>query len=147
MVTTIQTKEGLISQLKEDHDEVSGGMFYPLYGGHYTYTSYKFQTNTGKIEVELSLLADVNYTNKRQLSLNLYRQEKGKSGWSIVGFETSSFTPDPNNYEKKFKDKVKFDGLSSDYYYCIKFYNSSPGWSTSNYEQYYAIAGDFSISQ
>ncbi len=131
----------------EDHSEETGGMFYPLYGGCYTYTGYKFETNTGNLNVELSAYADVNFTNERRLSVNLYQQEKGKSGWSMVINKLFSFTPDIHNQYKKFEKTISFEDLSSDYYYCIRFYNSSPGWATSNDPDYFAIAGDFSISQ
>lgn len=63
-----------------DNNSEDEGSFYPLYGGHWTYTSYMFQTNTGKLNVKLSLIADVNFTNARRLSVSLYQQEKGKSG-------------------------------------------------------------------
>lgn len=97
--------------------------------------------------MELSLYADVNYTNDRRLSVSLYKQEIGESDWSIVVNKLFPFTPDIHDQYKKFESTLSFEGLSSDYYYCFEFFNSSPGWTTSNYPSYFAIGGDFSVSQ
>lgn len=131
----------------EDHGEESGGYFYPLYGGHYTYTSYKFITNTGKISVDLSLMAQQNYTNERRVSVTLYEQKKGESNWMTNSNKLFSFTPDEHNIYKSFSNTFEYDNLSSDYYYCVRFYNSSPGWPTASNVQYYSFDGEFSVSQ
>lgn len=131
----------------EDHGEESGGYFYPLYGGRYTYTSYKFITNTGKISVDLSLMAQQNYTNERRVSVTLYEQKKGESNWMTNSNKLFSFTPDEHNIYKSFSNTFEYDNLSSDYYYCVRFYNSSPGWPTASNVQYYSFDGEFSVSQ
>lgn len=132
------------------HDEESGGMFYPLYRGYSTNTYYKFETDTKKLNINISLYAANNFENPRAFQIKMYRAKKGflnnifGTDWEYASFANMSFTPDKYNEGKKFSYSVPFSGLSDDYQYYFEFCNTSTGTSNASY---YAIGGDFTISK
>ena len=131
------------------HNEDEGGMFYPIFRGSSTKTYYKFDTDTGKLTINLAVYPCYNYTNRREIQIKMYRAKKGfwsnlfGTNWEYFSFANMTFTPsgytDSNEY---FSYSVPFSGLSSDYDYYFEFCNNSHGLDD---DKYYAFGGEFTI--
>lgn len=120
------------------------GCFSSIYNRRYTNTSKIFLTNTTKINIDYSLLADINFSNPRNLTITLYRTAKNSTSWTKVTSFNHPFYPSQSDPYKRFNGTYTFENLSSNYYYYIKFTNSSSS-STTN-EEAYSIAGDIVIT-
>lgn len=133
------------------HDEENGGTFYPLYKGSTTKTYYKFDTDTGKLTVDIEFLPCYNYTLERECTIKMYRAKKGfwenlfGTNWEYFSFAKMRFQPDEWDDTKVFSYSVPFTNLSSDYEYYFEFCNTSMGAVSS--DSYLAFAGDFTISK